>query len=62
MAIEKIKLRNVADLSIEKVHCYRYFDEGNHRCEKPQGYNRPKGPKKLIQYIFITAALVARVV
>ena len=29
MAIEKIKLRNVADLSIEKVHCYRYFDEGN---------------------------------
>ena len=24
----KIKLRNIPDLSIDKVHCY-YFDEGN---------------------------------
>ena len=29
MAIERIKLRNIADLSIvDKVHCC-YFDEGN---------------------------------
>ena len=30
MVIEKIKLRNVADLSIDKVYCcYIYFDEGS---------------------------------
>ena len=28
MVIEKIKLRNVADVSVCKVHCcYRHFDE-----------------------------------
>ena len=30
MAIKNIKLRRVADLSIDKVH-YCYFDEGNLR-------------------------------
>ena len=28
MVIERIKLRNMADPGIEKVHCC-YFDEGN---------------------------------
>ena len=28
MVIENIKLRNIDDLSIDKVHCC-YFDEGN---------------------------------
>ena len=28
MVIEKIKSRNIADLSTDKVHCC-YFDEGN---------------------------------
>ena len=28
MAIERIKLSNIADLSLDKVHCC-YFDEGN---------------------------------
>ena len=40
MVIEKIKLRNIADLSMDKVHCC-YFDEGNLkvRCERrPQNY------------------------
>ena len=30
MVIEKIRLRNVANLSVDKVHCcYRHFDEGS---------------------------------
>ena len=28
MVIEKMKLRNVADLSVDKTHC-RFFGEGN---------------------------------
>ena len=28
MVIKKVKLRNIADLSIDKVRCC-YFDEGN---------------------------------
>ena len=43
MVIKIIKLRNIAVLSIDKVHC-RYFDEGSLqvslRCESPQHYNR----------------------
>ena len=39
MVIELINIRNIADPSIDKVHCYyRYFDEGKlhvrHRCER----------------------------
>ena len=38
MVIERIQLRNIADLSIDKVHCC-CFDEGNLyviRCERLQ--------------------------
>ena len=47
MGIERIKLRNLDDISIDKVHSIvlllivRWGKSTSHRCEIPQNYNRP---------------------
>ena len=47
MAIERTKLRNLADISIDKAHLIvlllivRWRKSTSHRCEIPQNYHRP---------------------
>ena len=47
MVIERIKLRNIADLSIDKVHCC-FFDQGNLQVLDVEDIKITTGSKKLI--------------
>ena len=51
MAIERIKLRNIAGRSIDKVHCC-YFDEENLQVIDVKALKITTGPSHKLVYVY----------